>query len=110
MKAVIDTNVLLSGLLWRGPPHALLAHIRAGALTLVTSPALLRELARVIARPKFDAILIRTHTSRDRALSEVRQLAELTVPPPLAKPVCRDPDDDELLAVARHRQINCSGR
>jgi len=27
---VIDTNVLLSGLLWRGPPHALLVKARDG--------------------------------------------------------------------------------
>lgn len=44
MRAVIDTNVLLSGLLWRGTPHRLLEAVRGGALTLITSPALLAEL------------------------------------------------------------------
>ena len=30
----------------------------------------------------------------------MRQLAEVIEPPPLPQPVCRDPDDDEVLALA----------
>ena len=105
MRAVIDTNVLLAGLLWRGPPHALLEHVRAGTVSLVSSSALLAELADVIGRAKFDAILNRTNTSRERSLAEVRRLAEVIEPPPLPQPVCRDPDDDEVLALALAAQV-----
>lgn len=100
MRAVLDTNVLIAALLWRGPPHALLEHVRAGTVSLVSSPALLAELVDVIGRAKFDAILVKTNTSRERSLAEVRQLAEVIEPPPLPKPVCRDPDDDQVLALA----------
>jgi putative PIN family toxin of toxin-antitoxin system len=100
VRAVIDTNVLIAALLWRGPPHALLEHLRAGAMTLVSSPALLAELADVIGRAKFDAILVQSNTSRERALAEVRQLADVVEPSPLPQPVCRDPDDDHVLALA----------
>ncbi len=100
MRAVIDTNVLIAGILWRGPSHALLEHVRAGTVSLVSSPALLAELADVIERAKFDAILTRTNTSRERSLAEVRRLAEVIEPPPLPQPVCRDSDDDEVLALA----------
>jgi predicted nucleic acid-binding protein len=48
VRAVLDTNVLLSGLFWRGTPHALIAQIHAGALTVISSPGLLAELAEVI--------------------------------------------------------------
>lgn len=106
MRAVIDTNVLLSGLLWHGQPHMLLEHVRAGTLAMVSSPALLAELADVIGRAKFDAILVRARTSREQALAEVRQLAEVIEPPPLAAPVCRDPDDDEVLALALAAQVD----
>lgn len=58
------------------------------------------ELANVIGRAKFDAILTRTNTSRERSLAEVRRLVEVIDPPPLPHPVCRDPDDDEVLALA----------
>lgn len=100
VRAVIDTNVLLSGLLWHGPPHAVITHLRNGTLSLVTSPALLSELARVLGRPKFDAILTNSGVSREGALAELRQLAEVVEPPPLAKPICRDPDDDHVIACA----------
>jgi len=100
VRAVIDTNVLLAGLLWRGPSHALLEHVRADTVSLISSPALLAELADVIGRAKFDAILTQTNTSRERSLAEVRRLAEVIEPPPLPQPVCRDADDDQVLALA----------
>jgi len=53
VRAVVDTNVLLSGLFWRGRPHALMKQVRADALTLISSPALPAELAEVMNRPKF---------------------------------------------------------
>lgn len=69
MRAVIDTNVPLAALLWRGPPHALLVQIRNSALGLVSSPALLTELTDVLVRAKFDAILTRSNTSREKAMA-----------------------------------------
>ncbi|HEY6455574.1 MAG TPA: putative toxin-antitoxin system toxin component, PIN family [Steroidobacteraceae bacterium] len=100
MRVVLDTNVLLSGLLWHGPPHTLIEHVREGTLFLVSSPALLAELTEVIARPQFTAILARSNTSPEHSLAELRALAEVIEPAPLATPVCRDPDDDAVLALA----------
>lgn len=106
MRAVLDTNVLLSGLLWRGNPHALLERVRDGTLTLISSPVLLAELAEVIERPKFDAILTRSNTSRERSLIEIQTLAAVLTPPPLPQPVCRDADDDAVLALALAAQVD----
>lgn len=100
MRAVIDTNVLVSGLLWHGASHALIEQARIGALTLVSSPALLAELTDVIARAKFQATLARSDTDPAQMLAEVRLLAEIVDPPPLPTPVSRDPDDDAVLALA----------
>ncbi|MEP7056749.1 MAG: putative toxin-antitoxin system toxin component, PIN family [Caldimonas sp.] len=106
MRAVIDTNVLIAGLLWHGPSHALLERVRDGALGMVSSPALIAELAEVIDRAKFSAILARTNTSRDSVLAELRQLAEVIEPSPLPQPICRDPDDDQVLAVALAAKVD----
>jgi len=100
VRAVIDTNVLLSGLLWRGTPHKLIEGVRAGALTLITSPALFAELGEVIRRPKFHTILARSKIDPERMVSELRRLAEVIDPPPLPAQVSRDPDDDAVLALA----------
>ena len=106
MRAVVDTNVLVSGLLWYGAPHAVMERLRSGTLALVSSPALMAEFADVIGRANFDAVLARSNTSRERLLAEVRQLAEIVEPPPLPAPVCRDPDDDKVLALAIAAQID----
>jgi uncharacterized protein len=106
MRVVIDTNVLLAALLWRGPPYALLEQARNGAITFLSSPELLAELTEVLARPKFDVILSRSETSREQMLMQVRLLVDITDPPPLAKPVCRDPDDDAVLALALATQAD----
>ena len=106
MRAVIDTNVLVSGLFWHGAPHALLEHVRTGTLVLISSPVLLTELENVIGRAKFDAILTRSATSREQTLAELRQWAEVIEPLPLALPVCRDPDDDAVLALALAAQAD----
>jgi putative PIN family toxin of toxin-antitoxin system len=106
VRAVIDTNVLLSGLLWQGAPHTLIEQVRAATLTLVSSPALLAELAEVVARPKFQAILAQSKTNPEQMLAEVRRLAEIVDPPPLTVPVSRDPDDDAVLALAGAAQAD----
>lgn len=106
MRAILDTNILIAALLWRGAPHRLLEHVRSGALTLIGSPVLLAELTDVIGRDKFNDILIRTHTSRERSLDEVRRLTELIDAPPLPQPVCRDPNDDAVLACAIAAQVD----
>jgi uncharacterized protein len=100
VRAVIDTNVLVSGLLWRGAPHALIEQVRAGALTLISSPALLAEFGEVIERPKFQPTLARAGLRPERLLAELRRLAEIVDPPPLPAPVSRDRTDDAVLALA----------
>lgn len=111
MRIVINTNVLLSGLLWHGAPHALLNQARAGTIELMTSHALLEELSEVIARRKFTAILQRTAHTPEQILSELHALADIVAAPPLPRPVCRDPDDDTVLAcaLAAHADAIVSG-
>jgi putative PIN family toxin of toxin-antitoxin system len=92
--------VLLSGLIWHGPPHALGEHIRSGRLTLVTSPALVAELSDVILRLKFRKILARAGADPKQLIGELRRLAEIVNAQPLPAPISRDSDDDAVLALA----------
>ena len=46
MRIVADTNTLVSGFGWGGPPGQVVDTVLSGQVTLVTSPALLGELAR----------------------------------------------------------------
>ena len=100
MRLVIDTNVIISALLWHGAPHQLLNEVRLGAANLVSSPVLIAELADALAREKFARVLQRSHLSLTQTLAEMRQLSEIVLVLPLSAPVCRDPDDDHVLACA----------
>ena len=106
MRIVIDTNVLLSGLLWHGAPHTLFNQARDGTVDLMMSQILMDELAEVITRQKFAAILQRTSRTPERILLELRTFAEMVAAPPLLQPVCRDPDDDAVLACALAAQAD----
>ena len=54
MKIVLDTNVLVSGLLSPyGPPAEVVAMVVAGAVTLCVDARILVEYEQVLARPRF---------------------------------------------------------
>ena len=95
MRVVLDTNVLVSALNFRGSiPRRLLELVLRGDLQLVTSPRLLDELNEVLTED--------LGWDRPQALMVRRQfedLAELVTPSNVPR-VCRDPDDDEVLAAA----------
>ena len=100
-RIVIDTNVVLSGLLWRGPPHALLTHIGQNpGIQLFTSQALIDELADVLIRPSPAKRLRLINKTAHEVLADYVSAVTVLQPQPLAQPVCRDPDDDEVLALA----------
>jgi uncharacterized protein len=54
MRIVLDTNVLVSGLLSpHGPPGRILDSIVSGAVGLLVDDRILREYAEVLTRPRF---------------------------------------------------------
>ena len=73
---------------------------QAAALSLISSPGLLAELAEVMNRPKFEEILARSNTDAQQMLDRLQRLAEIIDPPPLPAAVSRDPSDDAVLALA----------
>ncbi|HWL94170.1 MAG TPA: putative toxin-antitoxin system toxin component, PIN family [Phycisphaerae bacterium] len=111
MRLVLDTNILVSALLWKGPPHALLQYGRVGRATLFTSADLLAELDEVLARPKMSK---RLRLARVRGIDLVHGIAAIcTMVEPASIPlaVIDDPDDDSVLAcaVATNAEIIVSG-
>jgi putative PIN family toxin of toxin-antitoxin system len=101
MNIVLDTNTVVSGLLWRGAPRQILDLARAGSLMLFTSPELLAELANVLGREKFSARLALAETNADELVYGYAALAK-TIRPAMIKPVIKaDPDDDKVLGCAK---------
>jgi len=96
MRAVIDTNVFVSGIFWKGPPHQILVAWQAGHFKLVLSSSILEEYRRVLAElaAKYPGV------QYERLLELVELHAEIASPIAFARPVCTDPDDDKFLAAA----------
>lgn len=100
MRIVADTNIVLSGLIWQESPRRIVDAARAGVITLHTSTVLLAELTEVIGRGKFSRPILRAGLSVAALIGDYQRLAVLVEPATLAAPVCRDPDDDHVLACA----------
>lgn len=101
MRVVADANILVSATLGRSPESPSVRIIDAtldGRIELVMSPRLLKEIADVLSRPR-----IRKRLSAEDAQLFLADVAAqvLMLADPLDPPsVCRDPDDDYLVALA----------
>ncbi len=50
IKAVFDTNILISSIFWRGPPYALMKNVISGGILLFTSLPTINEVRGVLIR------------------------------------------------------------
>jgi len=98
IRAVLDTNTIVSGVGWGGSPGAVLDAALAGRFEMVTSPSLLDELRRVLSYPKLQAV----NGGADE-LTELLALATVVINPTETVAVSRDPDDDRLIEAAWRR-------
>ncbi|MEX0642109.1 MAG: putative toxin-antitoxin system toxin component, PIN family [Pirellulales bacterium] len=96
MKIVLDTNVLVSGIFFGGPPGTILEAWQDGQVELAVSLEIFAEYERVGGE------LAAKHPNIDPAtlLTLIALGAELCDCPTLQEQVCADPDDDKFLACA----------
>lgn len=98
IRAVIDANVWISGLLTPlGPASKVIEAVRVGRIVAVVSEASLTELAGVLSRPRFAVI---GSDAIESLLVLLRSEAELVEVRPAPRPWTRDPDDDYLVELA----------
>ena len=99
MRVVIDTNVLISAVI--KPQNRLgmvIVRLRKGDYVLLYSEELLDELTEVMARPKLRKYGLNPETAGaviDSILAKGEKVKLMTV-----FDICRDPDDNLLLALA----------
>ena len=107
LRVVIDSNVIISGFLFGGPPARLLELAVHDCVQACTSLAILDEVRDVLLRPKFGL-------TSDQALTlveELHHLCEIVTPEERVHVVAADPDDDVILECARaaHAKLIISG-
>ena len=96
MRAVFDTNVLVAAFITEGICSKILMRGRKKQFHLIACPVILREFEQVLIK-KFS-------TARNEARSALQIISEaihsIERPSQLVQSVCRDPDDDAILACA----------
>ena len=95
MRVVPDTNVLVSGIVFGGPPGEIIALAAARRLQLILSPPMITELRRVL-REKFefgdDALYL--------AETLVRRAGIVVEPDRTLRLITDDPEDNRVLEAA----------
>ena len=95
MRVVIDTNILISGIFWNGPPRKVLINWLEEKDDLLITIPILSEYRTVLSRicaAKGSNLFNRWN----RYLTELSILVE----PKQLPPICRDPADDVFLEAA----------
>jgi len=95
VKVVFDTNILVSGLLWKGAPYRCLLTVHSGLADLVISVPILDELRRVLIQ-KFH----HTASEADEAVAFVQESATVVEIPGTLRVVKEDSEDDKFLETA----------
>jgi len=107
MRVVCDTNVLVSGVLFNGPPRQILDLISRANVENAISLEILAEAKNVFLRPKFGL-------SSEQVSDIIDTFVEtfvLVTPTERVVVVTKDPDDDRILEAAQtaHAQFVISG-
>jgi putative PIN family toxin of toxin-antitoxin system len=103
VRVVLDTNVLLSGLLMRGVCEAVLdACLGSDEHTVVLSEHILREFARQ-AETKFRI----PASDVEETLHFLRTRVQVVLPVSIADGTCRDPDDLPVLGTLLAADADC---
>jgi putative PIN family toxin of toxin-antitoxin system len=95
LRAVYDANVLISGLVFEGPPGRCLDAVEAGSVRCIMSWGILRDVIEKLAT-KFrhpDGLLL-------DELGWLVHHTEIVQPPRRLIGICRDPDDDAVIESA----------
>lgn len=99
IRLVLDTNIVISGLLWDGIPSQLFAHVKTGRAGLFTSAVMVAELENVLGRAKLSKKIGMRNMTPQRLLAAYVSRCTLVSPAPLMA-IAPDPDDDWVIATA----------
>jgi len=97
LRVVLDTNVLVSGLIMLGKPRELLSIISRRETTLVLSKEILNEFSKVMRRNKFAEYAKEEQV--ERFIEDIESIAELTELKSHIK-VVKDPKDNIVISTA----------
>lgn len=107
MRAVLDTNVVMSAIFFGGDPRSIVRAALSHRIELVATRAVMNEYREIAARLQnaYPGVSYR------RPLAILESALKMVRPVTLSGRVCRDPDDDAIVscALGGRAKIICSG-
>jgi len=104
LKVIIDTNILISGLLKNPSCRKIIKLLEEKRFTLVTSPPILDELIGVISRPKFHNVIGRE--TIEKLIEIIKAQAILVKPSQRLSVIKEDLADNRFLEAALEAKVN----
>ena len=101
-RVVLDTNILISALGWKGNPRIIFNKVIDGEFELVLSHKQLSELLRVLSYPKFKF----SSEQKDRFLSILLGIVMLVKTKHSINVIKEDPDDNVILEPDNEMKID----
>ena len=98
MRAVLDTNVLISAVIATGTPHEIVVAGYSGAYEIIASPATVTEFRTTLQ--KYPDRFGLSDSAIDAEVETLCSFATIVEPTVSLSLVDADPDDDTFLAVA----------
>jgi len=95
-RIVLDANVLISAILFNGPPRAVLELVIGGSVKCSLSLAILDELRNVLERPKFKF----SPEQAFQVIEELHAVCDIVNPTIQVNIVTADPKDNMILECA----------
>jgi putative PIN family toxin of toxin-antitoxin system len=105
MRLVLDTNVVVSALLWDGAPKQLLRVSHAKGIQLFTGTPLLEELTETLSKSKLERKIAASMLSVDQLVNFYAELVSV-VRPVIVPRLAPDPDDDVVIGTALAAKAN----
>ena len=100
LRLVLDTNVVVSGLLWGGHSRRLLELALTDTIVLYSSPLLIDELSQTLHYAKLTKRIAALHTTAQALMEHYSAMVTLVVPQQVPRVIAQDADDDQVLACA----------
>ena len=96
LRAVADTNILVSATIAKGNQYELLKRAKLGRFQLVLSPQIIAELKGVISRAKFGF----SNEQVEAVVKQIISISEIAITKTMVNVIKNDPPDNRIIEAA----------
>jgi len=100
MRIILDNNVFISGIFWKGVPNDIIKLAEKGKLEVFTTNEILEELFGVLKREKFRFLFEEAKTNINEVFEKALEMVKICEPVKKIRIIKKDPSDNKFLACA----------